>query len=59
MNDLNTYFNMGGYAAFVWPAYGISAIALVGLLWQSVAQLRRSETELRNLQGNDRLEEEN
>lgn len=25
------FFNMGGYAGYVWPAYGVSALALIGL----------------------------
>ena len=28
---LAVYFAMGGYAAFVWPAYGIAAAVLGGL----------------------------
>lgn len=31
---------MGGYAAFVWPAYGLTAIVIAGLVWQSVADYR-------------------
>lgn len=30
--DLQRFFAMGGYAAYVWPAYGIALLALVGLL---------------------------
>jgi heme exporter protein D len=29
---LAAYFAMGGYAAFVWPAYGIAAAVLGGLV---------------------------
>ena len=29
---MNEFFAMGGYAAYVWPAYGISAVALIVLL---------------------------
>ncbi len=50
MDGLSTYLYMGGYAAFIWPAFGISAAVLVGLLWQSLNQLRRTEAELRRLQ---------
>ncbi|MEM6538462.1 MAG: heme exporter protein CcmD [Pseudomonadota bacterium] len=28
---MGEFFSMGGYAAFVWPAYGISTVALGGL----------------------------
>ena len=32
---------MGGYAAFVWPAYLITAVVLVGTLMLSITGLRR------------------
>lgn len=28
---MHDFFAMGGYAAFVWPAYGASAIVIAGL----------------------------
>jgi heme exporter protein D len=37
---------MGGYAPFVWPAYALAAIVLVGLLAVSLRQLRKAEAEL-------------
>jgi len=37
---------MGGYAAFVWPAYALAGAVLVGLLLVSLRQLRRSEADL-------------
>jgi len=37
------YLAMGGYAAFVWPAYGVTLLALVGILWSSLASLRAAE----------------
>lgn len=33
---------MGGYGAFVWPAYGLAAVALALLVWQSLTA-RRAE----------------
>ena len=28
------FWNMGGYAAFIWPAYAVSAVGLIGaVLW--------------------------
>lgn len=36
------FFDMGGYAAFVWAAYGLSAAALVGLALSSRKQLKKS-----------------
>ncbi len=38
MEQLRDFFAMGGYGAFVWPAYGASALVL-GWLW--VSSLRR------------------
>ena len=34
------FFNMGGYAGFVWTAYGISAAALIWLAVSSRKQLK-------------------
>jgi heme exporter protein D len=29
-----SFWAMGGYAAFIWPAYGVSALTLIGdVLW--------------------------
>ncbi len=36
------FFNMDGYAAFVWTAYGVSAISLVRLALSSLRQLKNS-----------------
>ncbi|MBT4711783.1 MAG: heme exporter protein CcmD [Alphaproteobacteria bacterium] len=36
-----TYFEMGGYAWFVWPAYAFSAAIMVGLVVTSLTALRR------------------
>lgn len=38
---------MGGYAAYVWPAYGAAAAVLIGLLAASLIRLRRAERRLR------------
>ena len=37
---------MGGYAAYVWPAYGLAAVVLVGLLVTGLRQLRTVERRL-------------
>ncbi len=31
MAEITEFLNMGGHAGFIWPAYGIVAIVLVGL----------------------------
>jgi heme exporter protein D len=40
---MSTFWEMGGYAAFVWPAYGISLIALVALCILSWRAMKRAE----------------
>ena len=47
---MSSFFAMGGYAAFVWPAYAIVAVVLVGLLVLSIRVLRRNEATLRLLE---------
>lgn len=36
------FFAMGGYARFVWPAYGVAVIVLAGLLVHSLIGYRRA-----------------
>ena len=45
------FWAMGGYAAFVWPAYAVTALALVGLLLGALRGLRQAERELATLEG--------
>ena len=40
---------MGGYAAYVWPAFGFAAVVLLGLAAQSWRAARRRESELEQL----------
>jgi heme exporter protein D len=44
------FFSMGGYAAYVWPAYGIAAVILVAMLIVSLRGLRRHEALLKALE---------
>ena len=46
------FFHMGGYGAFVWPAYALVAALLVWLLVHRIGRLKRREGEL------DRLEQQ-
>jgi heme exporter protein D len=50
MDALATWLAMGGYAAFVWPAYGIAAFVLGGLVIHSWQRHRHSAGELDRLQ---------
>jgi heme exporter protein D len=40
------YFAMGGYAAFVWPTYGVAAVLLVALFLLSARRLHAAERAL-------------
>jgi heme exporter protein D len=43
---MSEFLNMGGYGGYVWPAYGIAALVLIALVWDSLRGLRASEREL-------------
>jgi len=40
MQALQDYLAMGGYAPYVWPAYGLTALVMGGLAVQAVRRLR-------------------
>lgn len=42
--------DMSPYAAFVWPAWGVSALALAALVVRAVVQARRWKRELARLE---------
>ena len=46
---MSGFLEMGGYAAFVWPAYGVAALVLLGLLFDSLSAYRRRQRELETL----------
>ena len=50
MEILTEYLAMGGYAQFVWPAYGLSAAVLAGLYAAARRRLRLAERALAALQ---------
>ena len=40
---MSAFLAMGGYAAFVWPAYGVSALGLglmIALTWRAYARAK-------------------
>ncbi len=41
---------MGGYAAYVWPAFGVGAVVLIGLLVISLRRLKSREAALVRLE---------
>ncbi|HWD59677.1 MAG TPA: heme exporter protein CcmD [Stellaceae bacterium] len=50
MSGLAGWAAMGGYAAFVWPAYAVALAVLGGIAVQSVRRYRASLRELDRLQ---------
>ncbi len=44
------FLSMGGYAAFIWPAYGVAALVLIALVFTSLRMARAAETEVRTLE---------
>jgi heme exporter protein D len=41
MKSWHEFLIMGGYAAYVWPAYAITAVVLIVNAWLPGRQLRR------------------
>jgi heme exporter protein D len=50
MQAVLNFLAMGGYAAFVWPAYAAAALILAVLTRQSLNSHRRRQRELDHLQ---------
>jgi heme exporter protein D len=40
------YFAMGGYAAFIWPSYGVAAVLLAALFLLSARRLHAADRAL-------------
>ena len=43
-------FEMGMYSVYIWPAYGISALALIAVTLWSIASWRRAKAKLAGLE---------
>jgi len=43
---IGEFFNMGGYALYVWTAFGFTAIAMLGLLWTSWNGAKKRQEDL-------------
>ena len=50
MDRIETYLAMGGYAAYVWPALGITALVMIGQVVTTLRTLRRREAALAELE---------
>jgi heme exporter protein D len=47
---VSSFFAMGGYGAFIWPAYGVSLVGLLAIVWQSWAAWRAANKRLKALE---------
>jgi heme exporter protein D len=56
VDALTNYLAMGGYAAYVWPAYGFAALVMGGLAVASRRALARRAAELAALEGGTRAQ---
>ncbi len=45
-----SFFDMGGYAAYVWPAFGAAAAIMIALLAHSLRAMRAREAALKGLE---------
>ncbi len=50
MDSLSAFLNMGGYAEFVWPSFGLTFVLMVALWGLSRRTLRKAEATLATLQ---------
>ena len=50
MQAVESFLEMGGYAAFVWPAYALTALVMTGITVQTLRRYRRAQRELAELQ---------
>jgi heme exporter protein D len=50
MDRIASFFAMGGYAAYVWPAYLIAALVMIGQVAVTLNTLRRREAALAELE---------
>lgn len=54
MGNVGAFLAMGGYAGFVWPAYGVALAVLGGLAFFSWRRYRESTVTLERLQQGSR-----
>lgn len=50
---MSAFLDMGGYAAFVWPTWGVSFAALAGLILHAVLERRAARAALRRLEDDE------
>ena len=50
MEQVSSFFGMGGYGAFVWSSYAITALVMIGLAVSSLCSLRERQRLLQQLE---------
>lgn len=50
MAEVSGFLAMGGYAGFVWPAFGLAAVVMAGLVLVSLRELHAREAEVAALE---------
>ncbi|GAB4392949.1 MAG: hypothetical protein Tsb0032_10480 [Kiloniellaceae bacterium] len=50
MDQVTAFLEMGGYAAFVWPSLGLTAVVMIGLLVATLRELRGRQRRLAELE---------
>jgi len=50
MEQVQTFLAMGGYGFFVWPAFALTAVILIGMLVTTLRHLRAVQSDLARLQ---------
>ena len=48
------FFAMGGYAAFVWPAYGVSFVGVGAMIWLTLSDYAKAKQQLAQLERDDK-----
>jgi heme exporter protein D len=51
MSSVMEHLGMGGYAGFVWPAYALALVGLIGTVLAAVQTLRGRQREFEILKG--------
>jgi len=50
VDSLKAYFDMDGYAAFVWPSYAVAAVVLAALFFGVLGRVRAGDRALQRLE---------
>jgi heme exporter protein D len=51
MSSLHEFLSMGGYGAYVWPAYGLAAVVVIVNIVLPLKRLRKLKVDIRRRAG--------